>query len=233
MRYTLEMSHDSHAGHHKHHHGHHHAPGHAHDRGWQGFFRYASNFRRMWTSEVSAAVVGLVAPKPGERVLEIGSGMGAAVAVAARTGATIVATDPTAYMRRILRLRRLALAGGKHVRISTGAAEALPAADASIDAVFTVNTMHHWTDPDRALAEIRRVLRPGGRVLLVDEDFDDPAHPEHAHVQQRRARHHHHFESISPAVFAEKLRALGFTAVTGEIATVAGRPAKVVRGVRG
>lgn len=186
---------------------------------------------KMWRSPVSTAVVAMIAPRPGERVVEIGAGMGAAMVVAAKSGAAVIATDPTPYMRRVLRLRG-ALMPGRRVEIADGAAEAIPAPDASVDAVWSVNTMHHWGDVDRALAEIRRVLKPGGRVVLVDEAFEDPSHPSHAEAERRRARHSHAFTEIDPAALAEKLRALGFTSASGQPEAVAGRPAKVVRGVK-
>jgi SAM-dependent methyltransferase len=225
-----------HGEHHHHDHdhsGHGHAHGHAHDQGWLGFARYLRLLPMMWSSEVSTAVVGQMAPRPGERVVEIGSGMGAAMIVAARTGSSLVAVDPTPYMRRILKLRRLALPGRQRIEVVDGAAESLPVADGSVDAVWTVNTMHHWSDADRALREIHRVLRPGGRLLLVDEDFDDPDHPHHREFQQRRARHSHGFTMIDPTALAAQLRSLGFSTATGAQEQIAGRPAKTVRGVKG
>ena len=225
--------HGHHHGHAHHDHKHGHSHGHSHDSGWTGFARYASMLPRMWKSDVSTAVVGLIAPRPGEHIVEIGSGMGAAMIVAARSGAFVVAVDPTPYMRRILRLRRLAQGGRRRITVVDGAAESIPVADGSADAVWTVNTMHHWTNVDRALAEIHRVLRPGGRLLLVDEDFDDPAHPEHERSRQRRSGHTHTFDVIDPAVLAKQLVRLGFTSVDGALQEIAGRPAKVVRGIKG
>lgn len=209
-----------------------HAHGHAHDQGLAGFLRYASMLPRMWKSDVSEAVVALVNPKPGERVIEIGAGMGAAMVPAARTGAHVTAVDPTPYMRRILRVRSLAHGGPWRISVCDGAAEHLPIADASADAVFTVNTMHHWSDLDRALFEIRRVLRPGGRVVLVDEDFENPAHPSHEQFARRRARHGHSFDEVDPAKMAVLLRSLAFTSATGSLELVAGMLAKVVRATR-
>lgn len=195
--------------------------------------RYAGLLPVMWTSEVSAAVVGLVAPQRGERVVDLGSGMGPATVVAARSGASVVAVDPTPFMRRILGLRRLAQRARPHISVVDGAAEAIPVASGSVDALWSVNTMHHWTDLDRALGEIHRVLRAGGRLVLVDEDMDDPAHPFHERLKRRRAGHGHHFDTIDPVDMAARLRRLGFASVEGALAPVAGRPAKLVRGVKG
>ena len=186
----------------------------------------------MWRSEISAAVVALIAPQEGEQVVDIGAGMGPAAVLAARNGASVLAVDPTPFMRRILRLRRLAQQARRRITVSDGAAESIPAVDESIDALWTVNTMHHWTDLDRAVGEIDRVLRPGGRLLLVDEDFDDPAHPAHHHVQSRRSRHAHHFAVIDPLDLAARFQRLGMASASGSVERIASRPCKVVRGIK-
>lgn len=192
--------------------------------------RYAGLLPRMWTSDVSEAVVALAAPQHGERVVDLGAGMGPATVVAARTGAYVLAVDPTRFMRRILSLRRLAQDARARISVVDGAAEFIPVSAGTVDALWSVNAMHHWTDLDRALGEIHRVLRPGGRLVLLDEDFDDVAHPWHAQFKQRRAGHAHRFDVIDPVDIAARLRRLGFASAEGSMAQVAGRPAKLVRG---
>jgi ubiquinone/menaquinone biosynthesis C-methylase UbiE len=198
----------------------------------RGFVRYMKMLPKMWMSPVSREVVHHVAPQPGERVVDIGAGMGPATVVAARAGASVLAVDPTRYMRRILSMRRLLQRGRVAIRVADGSAEVIPAEDQSIDAVWTVNTMHHWTDLDAATVELARVLRPGGRILLVDEDFDSPAHPAFEHMQERRAHRDRHFAEIDPAAVAAKLTAAGFTSAEGSTGSMADRPAKVVRAIR-
>ena len=190
--------------------------------------RYLRMVRRMWSSPVSDAVVARVAPQPGELVLDLGAGMGAATVRAGATGAQVLAVDPTSGMRRVLRLRRFRGA----VSVHAGAAESMPVADASVDALWCVNAVHHWTDREAALAEIARVMRPGGRVLLVDEAFDDPAHPAHEEFGRRHAAHSHHFDEVDPSDIGRRLAAAGFDDVQAGHETLAGRPAKVIAGIR-
>ena len=194
--------------------------------------RYLRLLRYMWRSDVSAAVVARIAPRPNERVVDVGAGMGPATVLAARSGASVFALDPTPFMRRVIGLRRLAQSARRHISVVDGAAESMPLADGSMDAAWTVNTIHHWTDLDRALREIHRVMHSGGRILLVDEDFDHPSHPAHARVQAGRARHAHHFAAVDPVDIAARLERLGFAPITGGLEQIAGRPCKVVHGVK-
>ena len=215
------MSAHEHAGH-----------GHHHDRGMRGFVRYMKMLPKMWRSPVSRAVVDTIAPRPGERVVDLGAGMGPATVQAAKTGASVVAVDPTPYMRYILGVRRFGQRRRKAIRVADGSAESIPFGDNSVDALWTVNTMHHWTDLDAAAHELARVLRPGGRLLLVDEDFDSPDHPAYAHMQERRAERAHHFAEIDPAAVDAKLIAAGFVVAEGTVGSIADRPAKIVRATR-
>ena len=213
------------------HHGHEHH-GHQHDRGAAALLRYLTLLPHMWRSEVGREVVTSIDPRPGERVVDLGSGMGSTTVVAARTGASVIAVDPTAYMRRILALRRRWQRHRAGITVVEGAAESVPVADGSVDALWTVNTIHHWTDRAAAARELARVMRPGGRVLLVDEDFDDPAHPFHERARGRHARHRHVFDEVDPAVLAASLVDAGFASARGERTTMAGRPVKMVRATR-
>lgn len=220
-------------GHHRQDHGRRrHEHGHQHDRGARGFLRYLRLLRRMWTSKVNREVVRSLAPAKGECVVDLGAAMGAATVEAARSGATVVALDPMPYMRRLLRLRRGWQRHRGAIRIADGAAESIPLGDGSVDALWTVNTIHHWTERDGAARELARVMKVGGRVLLVDEDFDDPSHPEHRRMRTRRARHEQQFEEVHPELIADGLRRAGFAEAHGLRTTIAGRPAKVVRATR-
>jgi ubiquinone/menaquinone biosynthesis C-methylase UbiE len=187
---------------------------------------------KMWRSPVSREVVRSVAPQPGESAVDLGAGMGPATVIAAKSGASVLAVDPTPFMRRIVGVRRLGQRARSAIRVADGSAESIPAEDQSIDALWTVNTMHHWTDMDAAVHELARVLRPGGRLLLVDEDFDAPTHPAFARMQRRRAERAHHFADIDPATTSAKLTAAGFASAEGSTTSLAARPVKMVRATR-
>lgn len=217
-------------GHHAHAHGHGH--GHEHDQGFTAMLRYARFARRMWTSEINDAVVARLAPKPGETVIDIGAGVGAGTMVAAAAGAKVMAVEPTPYMRRILNWRRAASSRRDLVTVVDGSAEATGVANGSANGVWAVNTMHHWVDVDVALGELVRIVAPGGRVLLVDEDFDDPSHPDYESMAERRARHSHQFDAADPAAIADRLGAAGFTIGQAGKDTLIGRPVVLVEATK-
>ncbi len=208
---------------HQHGHGHGHG-GHEHDQGIKGALRYLRQFPRMWKSPINDAVVDLIDPQAGERVLDIGAGMGPGAMRAAACGTQVVAVEPTPFMRRVLSLRRLSSRNRTSVEVVDGTAEALPVDDRTIDAIWAVNTMHHWVDVERGVAEIARVLRPAGRVLLVDEAFTDPSHPEYERFGADHGPDHHGFTMVEADAMGDLLRAAGLTDVDASNDRIAGRP---------
>jgi SAM-dependent methyltransferase len=78
----------------------------------------------------------------------------------------VVGVDPsTEACRMAARRNRTAIAAGR-VRLHQASVEALPLSDAEFDKVFTVHTLYFWPDLAAALTEIRRVLKPRGRMVL-------------------------------------------------------------------
>lgn len=188
--------------------------------------------RRLWTSPVNRAVITLLDLRTDERVLDIGAGMGPSTVLAARAGAHVVAVDSMPFMRGVLGARRIWQHSRKRIEIIDGTAEHLPAQDAGVDATWAVNAMHHWTDLHAGVAELHRVLRPGGRLVLVDENFGDPTHPEHDRVGTHRRESRHAFDDVDPAVVGVELTAAGFTVREAGETVLAGRPVNLVRATR-
>jgi ubiquinone/menaquinone biosynthesis C-methylase UbiE len=104
-------------------------------------------------------------------VLEIGAGTGANLAHLPTSGITsLVLIEPAAPMRARLEQRVAALRTGSTVdtRVLAGSAEALPVPDSSIDTVISTLVLCSVDDIDAAVAELRRVIAPDGRLLLLE-----------------------------------------------------------------
>jgi ubiquinone/menaquinone biosynthesis C-methylase UbiE len=108
-----------------------------------------------------------------ERVLDAGCGTGHTALTFAPHVAQVVAVDFTADM--LAQGRKLAAERGiTNIDFRLGDAESLPFADGEFDAVVSRLSAHHWPHPQKALQEFRRVLRPGGQLILSDVvGFDD------------------------------------------------------------
>jgi ubiquinone/menaquinone biosynthesis C-methylase UbiE len=101
----------------------------------------------------------------GERVLEIGVGLGTDLVQFAKAGALCHGVDITDRHLE-LTARNFALRGLR-VELRKGDATRIDHPDASFDVVYSFGVLHHIPDADRAAREIRRVLRPGGRCLVA------------------------------------------------------------------
>jgi ubiquinone/menaquinone biosynthesis C-methylase UbiE len=123
--------------------------------------RQLAPLERGWLGRRRAALVGDL----GGRVIEVGAGTGASLAHY-RRAATVVACEPDPAMRTRLAAK---LAGAPvPVEVSPAPAEALPFPDASFDAAVSMLVLCTVADPAAALAELRRVLRPGGRLVFLE-----------------------------------------------------------------
>lgn len=107
--------------------------------------------------ELAGGVLEWLAPQSGERILDLGCGDGQLTERLAASGAIVTAIDASPEMVATARTRGIAA--------EQGAAESLPYADRSFDAVFS-NAVLHWVrGQDEMMAQVRRVLRPGGRLV--------------------------------------------------------------------
>jgi SAM-dependent methyltransferase len=121
---------------------------------------------------VNTALRDALSPQPGERMLEVGCGSGALcrlVAPGLLPGGELLGVDVAPEMVAVARTLAGAQAG---LRFEVGAGAVLPAGDATVDAAFGARLLLHVADPVPIVAEMARVVKPGGRVVLMDWDFE-------------------------------------------------------------
>jgi demethylmenaquinone methyltransferase / 2-methoxy-6-polyprenyl-1,4-benzoquinol methylase len=123
------------------------------------------------------ALVDAVAPTAGQRVLDVASGTGlVAFALAQRSGCEVVGIDQSEAMLAVARAQLAqAPALKERVRFQQGEAERLPFGDGEFDAVTFTYLLRYVDDPAATMAELARVLKPGGRIGMVE--FGVPGSP--------------------------------------------------------
>lgn len=132
------------------------------------------------------ATVKAVAPQPGERILDIAAGTGTSSIALAKTGAEVIALDFSQGMVEEGRRRH------PDLQFVQGDAEKLPFDDAEFDAVTISFGLRNVQHPEVAIAEMLRVLRPGGRVVICE--FSRPP------LGVLRAGYHAYLRHVMPLI---------------------------------
>jgi len=204
-----------------------HAPDeHSHHR-WnlRSAFHMVGSMRDFWSSDLNRAAVDLINPQPGTTLLDLGAGFGPATVAAAQRvgpGGRVIAVDPSRAMREVLRVRRLWQRSRPLIDVRAGAAEDLPVATNAVDGVLAVNAAHHFDNMRLATAEVTRALRPGGTLLLIDEDFTTSQHPYH------EQSHGKGMEPMDAGRIVDLLTATGFLVAYADHQPIAGVTATVI-----
>ena len=119
------------------------------------------------------ALIADVAPKPGDRVLDVATGTGlVARELIARTGCSVVGLDQSEEMLAMARARLDGAPDGS-IALVLGEAEQLPFGDGEFDALTFTYLLRYVDDPAATMRELARVVRPGGRIGMLE--FGVPA----------------------------------------------------------
>lgn len=173
------------------------------------FDRWAGSYERDRRSRFNAkpqrealAALGL---EPSDRLLDVGCGSGAAVRAAAAVVERAIGVDIAPKM--IERARELAV-GLQRAEFVVGDSEQLPFEDEAFTTVLCTASFHHYPDPQQALAEMARVLQPGGRLAIADGTGDLRV----ARVADRLLRRfdHSHVRLYRTRELADLVRGAGF-----------------------
>ncbi len=113
---------------------------------------------------------------PQGTLIDVGCGTGRlALAIATKyPSLTIIGLDNSREMLKAAQKNRDTLKPGAQIQFQEASAEHLPLPANSVDFVISSLSLHHWSEPQKALLEIHRALRPGGQLLILDPRRDAP-----------------------------------------------------------
>ena len=181
--------------------------------GLEAFYRRRDVLRRR------RLVIEALDPQPGDRVLDVGCGPGFYVAdvldrVGEDGGVTGIDVSPAMVAMAARRVE-----GRAGAVVTEGGATSVPLPDASADRALSVQVFEYLEDVDAGLAELRRVVKPGGRVVLWDIDWSTLSW--HSEQPERMARvraawDRHLSDPLLPRTLGARLRAAGFEDVRHE-----------------
>ena len=118
-----------------------------------------------------------LALEPADRLLEVGCGHGRTLAAAAErvTQGRLAGVDPSEVMLSIAGRRNARLLRVGRLALILGSSQRLPFADGEFNKLLSVHTIYFWPDPVRDLAELHRVLEPGGHLVIGFRPREDAA----------------------------------------------------------
>jgi ubiquinone/menaquinone biosynthesis C-methylase UbiE len=130
---------------------------------------YEGGVTARWRDPLQRASLQALELFPADRLLDVGCGTGAASRAAAEMGAAVVGVDLSPEMVK----EAMTLAGPReNLAFDVADVEHLPFPDGRFTAVLCSNAFHHYPDPAGAVAEMSRVLAPGGRLAIGDATSD-------------------------------------------------------------
>lgn len=140
----------------------------SHPSGFGG--RVVARLMNRGNASMNDAAIEQLEPAAGDRILDVGFGGGVSFRPLMERGAKVAGIDRAEDVVSAARgAHREALAAGG-LELAVGEVQQLPFPDGAFDGVLTVNTIYFWPDLGAGLSELRRVLAPGGRVVVAIRD---------------------------------------------------------------
>jgi ubiquinone/menaquinone biosynthesis C-methylase UbiE len=167
------------------------------------------SFAQKTDENVAARFAAAIGDAGQGSLLDVACGPGVVTAALAPQAKSVVAFDATQEMLEKAR-ERSAKAGLVNVSFRQGNAEALPFGDGEFDGVVTRLAVHHFAEPQRAFAEMFRVLRPGGTAVIVDIVSSEDVREEVLQNAIERLRDPSHVRMLPASELDRRIATAGF-----------------------
>ncbi len=158
-------------------------------------------------------LVKAAGPSASDRVLDLACGPGIVAEAVAPQVLEVLGIDVTTEMIRLAheRIENAHLTNG---HFGVASVEALPFQNEEFDQVMTRLSLHHFGDVPAVLSEVRRVLRPGGRLIVADVVSSENAEESALHNSLEQLRDPTHVRMLAPAELLKLIRLAGFASVS-------------------
>jgi ubiquinone/menaquinone biosynthesis C-methylase UbiE len=127
----------------------------------------AARWMNLGNRVINKQAVRRLDAQPSEVAVDVGFGGGLGLGLLLETGALVIGIDPSHAMARFCGDQFAAALDGGQLALCTGLVEELPFRNGSVDRILAVNTIYFWEDQARGIRELRRVLRPEGRLVIA------------------------------------------------------------------
>jgi ubiquinone/menaquinone biosynthesis C-methylase UbiE len=190
------------------------------DRVRERFTRTAEQFARFslaTRAEEAELLMELAAPRETERALDLACGPGTFTCALARRVRRAIALDLTLPLMEQARAAAVR-AELRNVAFGCADAMALPLADASLDLAVCGYSLHHFSEPARAIRELARAVHPGGRIALMDLVAPEELERAAANNHIERVRDASHCTTLRPSEFRQLVESAGLRVRDSRIA---------------